>query len=123
MNKPSSLVFSRELRKRSTLAEKILWQMLRNRRLDGFKFLRQYPLHVSIMSRHEFYIADFCCCEKKLIIELDGEIHDRQKDYDEMRDKVLNSKEYSVMRFSNDEIMQNMDEVQKRIILYLKSNK
>jgi leucyl-tRNA synthetase len=71
------------------------------------------------MSRHEFYIADFCCCEKKLIIELDGEIHNRQKDHNELRDKVLNSKDYVVLRFSNDEIKNDIDVVQKRIILYL----
>ena len=59
--------FARKLRQSSTDAEKLLWQTLRNRRLNGLKFRRQHPI--------DTYIADFCCLEKRLIIEVDGDYH------------------------------------------------
>ncbi|HEX5038064.1 MAG TPA: endonuclease domain-containing protein [bacterium] len=93
----SKIVRARELRKASTPSEDRLWRILRNRALQGLKFRRQQPI--------DGYIADFCCFEKRLIIELDGAIHDRenQKEYDQERDRHLTDQGFKVLRFSNDE--------------------
>ena len=71
--------YGRELRQSSTKAEKILWEYLRNRNLDGMKFRRQHPI--------DKFIADFYCHEKKLVVELDGAVHDDKMNaqYDEAR--------------------------------------
>ncbi|MGN6177804.1 MAG: DUF559 domain-containing protein [Mucilaginibacter sp.] len=66
----------RELRRRQTPAEKILWEYLRNRNTKRHKFLRQYPISVlSPFGRKLFYIPDFYCYQSKLVIEADGPIH------------------------------------------------
>jgi very-short-patch-repair endonuclease len=72
------------------------------------------------MDKHEFYIADFCCWEKGLIIELDGEIHDSQKEIDDMRDKILHSCQYTVLRFTNNDVIDNLAFVIEQIRLKLK---
>lgn len=66
--KPDIFSKAKELRKSMTIAEKILWKHLRNNKLNGLKFRRQHPLDI--------FIADFYCHPKRLIIELDGGIHD-----------------------------------------------
>jgi leucyl-tRNA synthetase len=76
-----------------TPSEKILWEYLRLRRMMGFRFLRQHP----VFYREDnnwivFYIADFYCHELNLIIELDGKIHYKQKEYDSNRDNKLSKK-------------------------------
>jgi very-short-patch-repair endonuclease len=114
-----SIVRARNLRKKSTEVEQLLWKRLRNRKMAGHKFLRQFPIQVSQINRNEFYIADFCCWELRLIIELDGEIHDNHKEDDELRDKVLLSNQYTVLRFNNEEIVNKLDDVVNRIKLYL----
>ena len=77
--KPGIFENAKELRKSMTEAEEILWKHLRNNKLNELKFRRQHPLDI--------FIADFYCHQKKLIIELDGGIHDTldQKEYDEGR--------------------------------------
>ena len=73
---PIQIKYARNLRKNLTPEEKILWQYLRNRKLNGFKFLRQHPIMLrEVSSGKQFYIADFYCAEKKLIVEVDGLIH------------------------------------------------
>ena len=81
----------RELRKNQTDAEAVLWKHLRNRKLDGYKFLRQHPIiHQQFNNEFPlFFVADFYCAEQKLVVELDGKIHDFQKDYDENRDYTI----------------------------------
>ncbi len=67
---------ARGLRKDQTKTEERLWQALRNRKLDGYKFLRQHPIvHGGCMNKPDFFIIDFYCAEKGLVIELDGKIH------------------------------------------------
>ena len=96
---------SRELRKKNTPAEAVVWQLLRNRKFMGLKFVRQFPfVYGNIDTRKLFFIADFYCAEKKLIIELDGSIHNFQKDYDVNRDKMLEEKGLRVIRFANEEV-------------------
>ncbi len=94
-----------ELRKNLTPAEDKLWDALRNRRLCGFKFRRQHPL--------KQFIADFYCHEKKLVIELDGEIHQKQEisEYDEGRTFELEKFGLTVLRFKNEEVLRSFDKV------------
>ena len=83
--------------------------ILRGRRLHGLKFLRQYPVGP--------FIADFCCRERRIIVELDGEIHEREQQYayDKDRDNYLRGNNYVVLRFSNDQVFEDLDSVLKRI--------
>lgn len=95
----------RELRQRETPAEKALWDALRNRKFLGLKILRQHPfIYADDGPGDSFFVADFYCVEKKLIIELDGPIHDLQKDYDRNRDQILNSLGLQVLRLKNSEL-------------------
>ncbi len=96
---------ARNLRKNMTPEEKLLWANLRNRRLLGLKFLRQHPIvYETINYKPLYFIADFYCAEKRLIIEVDGKIHDFQKDYDERRDEILSNAGLKVLRIKNEEL-------------------
>ena len=96
---------ARELRKNQTPAEAIVWEFLRNRRLSGFKFLRQHPLiYNQFNNKLFFFIADFYCNELKLVIEIDGKIHDYQLDYDENRNMVMKKLGLHVEHIKNEEV-------------------
>ncbi|MAU15236.1 MAG: leucine--tRNA ligase [Muricauda sp.] len=98
---------AKEMRKNPTSAEDKLWQALRRKNLD-VKFRRQHPVYK--------YIVDFICLEKKLIIEVDGEIHDYQLDKDAQRTLELEQKKgFTVIRFTNDEVISNLEAVIKKI--------
>ncbi len=90
--------YGRELRQSSTKAEKILWEYLRNRKLDGLKFRRQHPI--------DKFIADFYCHEKKLVVELDGAVHDDKMNaqYDAARTYEFKVSGITVIRFRNSEV-------------------
>ncbi|MDX1590705.1 MAG: endonuclease domain-containing protein [Balneolaceae bacterium] len=106
---------ARELRKNSTKAEKLLWAELRNRRLNGVKFLRQHPLiYENDRGKLYFFIPDFYSSEYKLVIELDGKIHKFQKDYDKDRDLVISKMGLKVVRFKNEET-HNMQHLLRKI--------
>lgn len=90
----------RELRHNATDAERRLWQHLRGRQLEGFKFRRQYPI--------ARYIADFACVEAGVVVELDGGQHGVQSAYDAQRSLALGAAGYRVLRFWNDEVFNNM---------------
>jgi very-short-patch-repair endonuclease len=96
-----------ELRQKLTPAEKRLWQALRGSKLGGFKFRRQHPVGS--------FILDFYCPACKLVIELDGAIHNYQADYDAARTEHLEAYGYTVMRFQNEEVMQELEKVLERI--------
>lgn len=100
---------ARDLRKRQTCAEEKLWQFLRDRRFKNLKFRRQHPLGR--------FIADFYCHEAKLIIELDGFIHNLryQKEHDRLRTKLINQYGMKVMRFGNEEIISDVEKALKEI--------
>ena len=107
----------RELRQRETPAEKLLWQYLRNRILFHRKFLRQYPICVkSTFGRNLYYIPDFYCHEALLVIEADGPIHMLKKDYDKNRDEVLSSLNLNILRFTNEDILNNTQQVLTKIM-------
>lgn len=99
--------YAKSNRKNSTSAEEIMWENLRNRRLE-YKFRRQHPIGK--------FIADFVCIEKKLIIEIDGEIHETQKEQDEIRTKFLNEQGFKVIRFTNEEVFGDISTVLTKII-------
>ena len=90
-------------------AEKALWELLRGKKLDSYKFRRQ---HIILQ-----FIADFVCLRKKLIIELDGSIHDlpESKINDQQRTEILESKGYQIIRFKNDEVIHDTDNVLNKI--------
>jgi very-short-patch-repair endonuclease len=107
--KPGIFRNAKELRKSMTEAEELLWNQLRNNKLNGLKFRRQHPLDI--------FIADFYCHQKKLIIELDGGIHDspEQKVYDEGRTADLEEKGFKLLRFRNDEVLNDIKKVLEKI--------
>jgi len=111
----------RELRKRETEAEKILWEHLRNRNYK-YKFLRQYPIcALSAFGKSVYYIPDFYCHQGKLVIEADGPIHLYKKEYDKNRDDVLKSFDLTILRFTNDEIITDAESVINQIITHLEN--
>ena len=104
---------ARDLRQRSTDVELKLWYHLRNRRFYGYKFRRQ--------KRMGKYIADFVCNEEKLIIELDGGQHATTVEFDQLRTNELSSSGYRVIRFWNNEVLENLDGVLNKIKASLKT--
>jgi very-short-patch-repair endonuclease len=102
--------YSRDLRQSSTKAEKILWEHLRNRKLNGLKFRRQHPI--------DKFIADFYCHEKRLVVEIDGSDHNLKtnEEYDNARTYMLSELSIIVVRFRNEEVENNVEEVIRKII-------
>jgi len=109
---------ARELRKNQTESEGLLWEILRGRRLSGKKFLRQHPIIYTVYQRPYYFIVDFYCAEAKLVIEIDGSIHDTSVEYDQQRTEILKSKGLHVLRISNDELL-DIKKVIDKITAYL----
>ncbi len=98
---------ARALRREMTPAEKFLWPCLRFRNMH-VHFRRQHPIGN--------YIVDFCCVKAKLIVEIDGDTHDEQVEYDAERTQWLNTqKGYRVMRFTNEEVFQHLERIVQEI--------
>ena len=108
--------FGRELRRQGTPAERILWQKLRNMQLAGVKFRRQQPLGK--------YIVDFISFDKKIIIEIDGGQHNEDiiASQDEIRTEFLNGQGFRVIRFWNNEVLNNLEGVLFKILTILDGN-
>lgn len=104
------VALERRLRREPTIAERKLWFALRDRRLGGFKFVRQEAIGP--------YVVDFVCREKKLIIEVDGGQH-AERMRDRMRDNALLAEGYHVMRFWNSDVLKNRDGVLSAILAKL----
>lgn len=104
---------ARSLRRLQTTAEKVFWEAVRGRRFLGLKFSRQFPITVFIQDEKRHFIADFYCFNHRLIIEIDGPIHDQQKDYDQFRSEVLNDMGFKIVRFSNDELLHDLEKTLK----------
>jgi very-short-patch-repair endonuclease len=112
---PKQFEFARELRQRQTQAELLLWEFLRNKKLNGLKFRRQHPIHR--------YIADFYCHEIKLIIEVDGGIHRTPENiaYDKLRDSDFLSIGIITLRFTNGMVLNKLSMVFKEINDFVKN--
>ena len=105
------------LRNNPTPSEVVLWEIIRNRQLMRRKFLRQHPLiYDTDRNANEFlfFIPDFYCASEKLIIELDGPIHDFQKEKDYRRELILTSHDLRMLRIRNEELG-NIEKVKRRI--------
>jgi very-short-patch-repair endonuclease len=94
---------ARDLRQRETNAEAVLWECLRNRRLSEIKFRRQHPIAGTI------FVVDFLSYENRLIIELDGGIHEEQKVADAARQREIESLGYRFLRFRNEQILTDLE--------------
>ena len=102
---PDIIAKARVLRKNMTRAETILWEQLRRKTVEGLRFRRQHPV--------DRFILDFYCHPIRLAIEIDGAVHDNpdQSEYDEGRTAELERLGIQVLRFRNEEIMENIDYV------------
>jgi very-short-patch-repair endonuclease len=105
--KPSTLETARILRNRMTNSEKLLWEKLKGKQLLGIRFRRQHPIDI--------FIADFYCHEARLVIEIDGDIHKEQIEYDDGREAEIEKYNIKVIRFTNDEVNNDIDLVVQKI--------
>lgn len=109
-NKRSLLDIRSALRANSTPSEEILWEEIRNRKLNGLKFKRQHSIGN--------YIVDFYCASKRLIVELDGEVHNTsdQKEKDKHRDENLSEMNFRILRISNSLVLNDMETVKSLLL-------
>lgn len=109
VNKKYQIEKRRELRKKETKFESILWNKLRNRKFMNLKFRRQYGIGE--------YVVDFYCPKLKLAIEVDGEIHDIKEvlEYDKIREVFINGLGIKIIRFKNNEIAEELENVLKTL--------
>jgi very-short-patch-repair endonuclease len=101
---------ARNLRKRLTRAEMIMWSVLRKRQQNGMRFRRQHPVG--------YYIADFYCVDYKLVIEIDGGSHIGKEEYDERRSQFITDHGLTILRFTNEQVLNNLNEVLIKIKSY-----
>ena len=106
---------ARKLRREMTPAERLLWGALRNHRLAGLHFRRQQIIGC--------YIVDFCCLDAGVVVEVDGEIHLKQRRYDTYRDEYLASHDLVILRFSNDQIFTDLASILREISLTCQQRK
>jgi very-short-patch-repair endonuclease len=107
--KPSVFKLAKELRKNETEAEKMLWSKLNKNQIIGLQFRRQHPINI--------FIADFYCPKIKLVIEVDGSIHEifEYEEHDIGRSEMLNDFGITVIRFTNEQILNDLDGTIKQI--------
>jgi very-short-patch-repair endonuclease len=112
-NRKSLKHYRRDLRKNQTPHETILWKKLKNKKLLGYKFYRQYSA--------TNYILDFYCPKARLAIELDGSHHAEKdiREYDMIRTMHLESLNITVLRFWNNEVVNNLENVMRTIVMHL----
>ncbi len=102
---------AKDLRNNMTLSEEKLWSVLRMKQVSGYKFRCQHPLYR--------YILDFYCHEKRLAIEIDGKIHDSQKEYDRYRDEFMMSIGINTLRIKDEDVLNNVEIVKEMIRIKL----
>lgn len=98
---------AQELRVKRTPTEKLLWDRINTRQVNGYKFRRQHPVYR--------YILDVYCAEKNFAVEIDGGVHVKNKDYDKYRDQLLESLGIKTLRIKDDEVLSNLDAVIEKI--------
>ena len=105
---------AQELRRNQTPAEALVWSALRRGQLDCHHFRRQFPKGA--------YIFDFVCLAAKLVIEIDGSSHDQTVAYDDVRTRYIEDMGFRVIRFSNEDVRENLEGVVETIQLMLDGN-
>jgi very-short-patch-repair endonuclease len=105
---------AKQLRRKMTPAEHLLWQALRRSSVDGLHFRRQQVI--------AGFIVDFYCHSGSLVVEIDGPIHESQRESDAERDAIMSNMELRVLRISNDEVMSDLPAVIRKIIAHAKPN-
>ena len=111
--KPVTLEAAKILRENMTIYENLLWKRLKQKQVARLRFRRQHPI--------SFFIADFYCHEARLVIEIDGNIHNHQREYDDGRSAEMEKYYIKVIRFTNSEVEYNIEEVIKVIENEVKS--
>jgi len=114
MSGRNNVAKARKLREEMTDAERLLWWNLRDRRLQGYKFRRQFPV--------AGFVADFACLEQRLIVEVDGSQHLDEAAYDLRRTDKLSELGYQIVRFWNDDVLLKTDGVLESILNALSTN-
>ncbi len=111
-NQAKYRLYRKMLRKNGTVAEWMLWQRLKNKQL-GARFRRQYSIG--------YYIADFCSPRKKLVIELDGGVHDDEgaRYYDKERQETIEEMGFKILRFRNEEVEKDIENVVNKIKTFI----
>ena len=112
---PKLKLLARSLRKNMSLAEVLLWDELKQKKIAGYDFDRQRPI--------DEYIVDFYCKDLMLAIEVDDESHDHKYKYDQMRQKRLESLGISFLRFSEEEVKYDMENVLETIFSWIEGRK
>jgi very-short-patch-repair endonuclease len=110
---------ARNLRQGSTTAEMIFWETVRKRKVAGKKFLRQHPIRFEYEGKPHFFIADFYCAGSKLVVEIDGKIHENQQARDQHRTNIIEQKGIRVIRFKNEEIEEDISSIIKKLVRYI----
>jgi very-short-patch-repair endonuclease len=108
MPHPTTTQSARALRQQMSNPERRLWYLLRRKQIEGFRFRRQQPIGP--------YIVDFVCLRERLVIELDGSSHTETQGYDEARTAWLKARGYCVLRFWNNDVMENQEGVIEKIL-------
>ena len=113
-NRKELIQFRKKLRNNATPAEAFLWRHLKAKKLCGRRFNRQHSI--------KNYIVDFYCAAEKLVIELDGAVHQSSKvqEYDKKRTEILNELGYTVIRFENKMVFENLESVLSEISEHFK---
>jgi len=109
--RPQTFAKAKSLRRKMTKAEIVLWEELKTKKLNNLKFRRQHPIH--------HFIADFYCHELSLIIEIDGGYHNNkeQREYDIQREKLLKFQDVRIIRFTNEEVLNNIEKIKQQILI------
>jgi len=102
---------ARKLRRNQTTAEQVFWKAVRNRRFIGKKFLRHHVIFHDLLGKETFFVPDFYCAESKLVVEIDGKIHDYRNREDGLRSDIIKDLGLKVIRFKNEEVEQHLDRV------------
>jgi very-short-patch-repair endonuclease len=105
--KNDKLLLAKYFRQHMTIGEKCLWNMVRKNQVNGLRFRRQQVIHG--------FIADFYCNQISLVVEVDGGIHEQQKDYDKLRTQIINQHGIEVVRFTNEEVVNKSDWVLEKL--------
>jgi very-short-patch-repair endonuclease len=111
--KNDKLVLAKYFRQHMTFGEKCFWNMVRKNQVNGFRFRRQQVIHG--------FVADFYCNQINLVVEIDGGIHEQQKDYDKLRTQIINQHGIQVIRFTNEEVVNKSDLVLAKLKEFVKT--